>query len=104
MPDYVPAVALADLKQGAVLGATIAGEPLAFYLVDGQPYCTSDVCTHEFNLLSDGGLVEGDEVECLYHGARYSVKTGKVLAPPAFEPLRRYPVEVREGMVYVAVR
>jgi nitrite reductase/ring-hydroxylating ferredoxin subunit len=104
MPEFVPAINLGDLREGEIVGREIGGEPLAFYLIDGQPYCTTDVCTHEFSLLSDGGFVEGGQVECPLHGARYDVKTGKVLAPPAFEPLRRYPVEVRDGVVYVALR
>ena len=103
MSEFVPVMALADLKEGEVVGARLNGAWLALYLVDGQPYCTGDICTHEDNLLSDGGFVEGEAVECIYHGARFSVKTGEVVRLPAVDPIRTYPVEVRDGQVFVAL-
>ena len=104
MSEFVPALPLESLKEGDVVPARLNGHLLALYLVDGQPYCTDDVCTHEDNLLSDGGFVDGDEVECAWHGARYNLKTGEVTRLPASFPIRTYPVEVRDGMVYVAIR
>ena len=103
MSEFLPALALEVLREGDVVHATIDELPLAFYLVDGQPYCTSDVCTHEYMFLSDGGYVENGEVECPYHGSRFDVKTGAATAPPAIAPLRSFPVQVRDGQVYVAV-
>jgi nitrite reductase/ring-hydroxylating ferredoxin subunit len=76
---------------------------LALYVVDGEPYCTQDICTHEECLISDGGFVEGDEVECACHGARYSVKTGEVRALPAVEGLLCFPAALRDGQVYVTL-
>ncbi|MPZ48410.1 MAG: Rieske 2Fe-2S domain-containing protein [Dehalococcoidia bacterium] len=103
MARFQPALALDKLVDGWVVGASVDGFLLAFYLVDGQPYCTSDLCTHEASLLSDGGYVEGEEVECPYHGARFNIRTGEVTGPPAIAPLRVFAVEVRDGRVYVAI-
>jgi nitrite reductase/ring-hydroxylating ferredoxin subunit len=100
--EFQPAAPLESLKEGEVTMAKIGRVQVALYLVDGQTYCTEDICTHEECFISDGGFVEGDEVECPCHGARFNVKTGAVTAPPADEPLRTFPTEVRDGQVYVA--
>jgi p-cumate 2,3-dioxygenase ferredoxin subunit len=101
--EFVPVMPLGDLQEGYVSPAYVNGVYIALYVIDGVAYCTDDVCTHEDNLLSEGGYVEGDEVECSYHGARFNVKTGEVTQQPARFALRTYPTEVREGLVYVAV-
>ena len=103
MSDFQAAIPLSDLKEGEVIPARVSGVLLAFYLVDGQPYCTEDFCTHDENQLSDGGWVEGDEVECAYHGGRFNLKTGEPAGLPAVEAIRSYPVEVRDGQVYVSL-
>ena len=101
--EFVPVMRLDALREGYVSPAYVNGVYIALYLIEGVTYCTDDVCTHEDNLLSEGGYVEGDEVECAYHGARFNVKTGYVTQSPASYALRTYPTEVRDGLVYVAV-
>ena len=56
-------------------------------------YALSDTCTHRGGPLSEG-TVEGAEVACPWHGARFDVKTGAVLGPPAAREVRSYPVRV----------
>lgn len=103
MAQFVQAIPFTALKEGDVVPARLDAYYLAFYLLEGQPYCTDDLCTHEDNMLSDGGYVDGDEVECAYHGARFNLKTGRATRFPANSSIRSYPVEVRDGYVYVAV-
>ena len=74
--------------------------PLAIFNVDGEFLCTSDTCTHEASSLSDG-YIEGDTVECAFHFARFSLRTGAVLCPPALMPLKTFPVKVEDGKIYV---
>jgi nitrite reductase/ring-hydroxylating ferredoxin subunit len=40
---------------------------------------------------------------CALHEARFCLRTGKVLSPPATVPLRTYPVRVEDGEVFVNV-
>jgi nitrite reductase/ring-hydroxylating ferredoxin subunit len=103
MREFVPTLPLADLRADAVTPFRLGSLDLALYLVDGQPWCTEDVCSHDNWLISDGGWLDGDEVECTRHGARFNVRTGRVTAPPAAQSIRSYPVEVRDGLVYVQV-
>jgi 3-phenylpropionate/trans-cinnamate dioxygenase ferredoxin subunit len=73
---------------------------LGVYLIDGRYYCIEDRCSHD-----DGPLCEGDrfgfEVECPRHGARFDLRTGQVLSPPATEDVDAFAVVVRDGQVYV---
>lgn len=90
---WVRAAARGDLKEGDVLGVTVGGRQIALYDVDGEVFATDNVCTHAYAHLSDGWL-DGSEIECPLHAARFDVKTGKVLSPPAIEALKTYPARL----------
>lgn len=59
--------------------------------VDGEIHCTSNVCTHQLALLTDG-FFEADVVECPLHGGSFNVRTGAAMEFPCTTPLRTYPV------------
>jgi nitrite reductase/ring-hydroxylating ferredoxin subunit len=102
LTEFVPVLPLEAMVEGQVVGAQVNGRFVALYLLEGQPYCTEDVCTHEFTSLSESGSVDGEEVECGEHGARFNIKTGEVTRSPASGPIRTFAVEVRDGQVFVA--
>ncbi|HRP87685.1 MAG TPA: non-heme iron oxygenase ferredoxin subunit [Gammaproteobacteria bacterium] len=60
----------------------------AVFNVDGTLYAIEDVCTHDGAELA-GGPVVGDQVVCPRHGARFCLRTGAALCPPAYEPVGR---------------
>ena len=70
--------------------------------VDGEYYAVHDECTHECFPLSEGSL-DGHTVTCMLHGASFDVRTGDVLAPPAYESLRLYRVRVDGEDIYIAI-
>jgi 3-phenylpropionate/trans-cinnamate dioxygenase ferredoxin subunit len=82
--------------------AAIDGQDIALCKVAGEIYAIDNICSHEFACLTDG-FVEGDQVECPLHQARFHIPTGKVLAAPATEDLRTFPVKVEGEDIYVAV-
>ena len=45
-------------------------------------------------------IVDGS-IECPRHGARFDIRTGEVTAPPAYEPVDTFPVQVVDGLVQV---
>lgn len=73
---------------------------LAVFNVGGEFFAIQDVCTHDGEELA-GGPVEGDQITCPRHGAVFSLRTGEVLAPPAYEAVRTFPVRVSNGIVQV---
>lgn len=78
-----------------------ADPPVALFRVDGQFYATADTCTHEDWSLGDDGEIEGYEVICALHTARFDIRTGEATALPATVPLATYPVLVADGEVFV---
>lgn len=78
----------------------VDGASVVVFNLGGQYYAIEDVCTHDGGELASGTR-EGDVIVCPRHGARFSIKTGAVLAPPAYEPVATFPVRVENGMVQV---
>lgn len=87
-----------DLKPDTVMAAEIGGKPIAVYFVDDRYFATDNVCPHAYALLSDGWL-EGREIECPLHGARFDIETGAVLEGPAECGLKTYAVRVDRDQV-----
>ena len=65
-------------------------------------HALSDTCTHRGGPLSEG-TVEGAEVTCPWHGARFDIKTGAVMGPPAGREVRSYPVRVTGADIEIEV-
>jgi naphthalene 1,2-dioxygenase system ferredoxin subunit len=90
---WVRAAGRSDLNAGEVIGVEIGGRSIAIYDSDGALFATDNVCTHAYACLSDGWL-DGGTIECPLHAARFDIRTGRVLDPPATEDLKTYPVRV----------
>ncbi|HTP59081.1 MAG TPA: FAD-dependent oxidoreductase, partial [Spirochaetia bacterium] len=89
---------LEDLKDGSAL-LVKAGEDEVFLVRRGSAvHAIANKCTHYECPLNEGMLV-GDVVTCKCHDARFDIRTGKVLSPPALNDLAVYPVRVEAGDV-----
>lgn len=99
MSAWVCVGATADLLPGEFRVVWDGDTAIAVFNIDGAFYAIEDVCTHDGGELA-GGAVEGFEVECPRHGARFDLRTGAALCPPAYEPTRTFPVKVEDGVVY----
>lgn len=98
--NWLRAAALADLAEGEVIAANAGGQRVALYRVEGEVYATHDVCTHEQAYLSEGYL-EGCEIECPLHQARFDIRTGAATCRPATRSLQVYPVKIVGNEVFV---
>ncbi|OBI99815.1 non-heme iron oxygenase ferredoxin subunit [Mycobacterium sp. 1465703.0] len=76
---------------------------VAVFRVDGEYYATQDACSHEHWSLGENGELEGYEVVCPLHMARFDVRDGRPLCLPARAPLTTYPVVVRDGQVMIEI-
>ncbi len=65
-------------------------------------FCTDNVCTHAFALLTEGWL-EGHLIECPLHNGQFDVRTGKGMGAPITEDLRTYAVKIEGNDVLVAL-
>jgi len=80
---------------------TDAGEIAVFNLA-GEFYAIEDICTHDGGELASGQC-DGDQIICPRHGARFCIKTGKSLTPPAYEDVESFPVRIENGVVQIDI-
>ena len=93
----------ADLGLGMSRCVDVNGVPVIIARgQDGQYYAVQRMCSHA-SLPLDGGRVRGTSIVCPHHGARFDLKSGRVLGPPAFAAIGAYPVRERDGRVEVWV-
>jgi 3-phenylpropionate/trans-cinnamate dioxygenase ferredoxin component len=102
MAEFSKVATRAELPPGGKLLAEIDGRPIAVFNVDGTFYAIDDVCTHDGGPLAEGEL-EGCEIRCPRHGARFDVRNGRALCFPAIEPVTSHAVEVRGDEILVAL-
>lgn len=102
MADFVKVARKKDVPRGQARVFVVNGRRLALCHVDGEFYAIDDVCTHDAGPLGEGELY-GYAIECPRHGARFDVRTGKVLSLPAPRPVRSYAVKIEGDEVLVAV-
>ncbi len=93
MSRFVKAASAADLPPGGVKQVEVEGKEIALFNVGGTLYALDNTCTHSGGPLAEGS-VEGDQVECPWHGARFDLKTGASSSPMAPDGVAAYPVRV----------
>jgi 3-phenylpropionate/trans-cinnamate dioxygenase ferredoxin subunit len=100
MADWHRVASLEDVAPGTLKGVRAKKELIVLANVDGDVCALEDLCSHQDFPLSDGEL-DGDQVVCIHHGARFDACSGKNTALPAIRPVRTFPVEVRDGEIFV---
>ena len=91
-----------DVAKGAAISVELDGVDIAVVHADDDNfYAVRDECTHAAVPLSEGE-VEGCTLECWLHGSRFDLRTGEPSGPPAFSPVATFPVEIRDGDIYVS--
>lgn len=103
MSDWIDVVAESALADGEHVVVDVDGYDVAIFKLDGEFYAIEDVCTHDGAEIASGEL-EGDEIVCPRHGARFCVKTGQVKCAPAYEDVDTFPVRVVDGRLQVAAQ
>ncbi len=93
---------VADVAKGATISVELDGVDIAVVHADDDKfYAVRDECSHAAVPLSEGE-VEGCTLECWLHGSRFDLRTGEPSGPPAFTPVATFPVEIRDGDIYVS--
>ena len=94
---------IADVKPGELAAFDVEGVRIAVANANGRFFAIDDTCTHEQCSLADEGRLDGTVVTCGCHGAQFDVTTGAVLAPPAPEPVKAYPLRVEQDSLVIEV-
>ena len=99
---WIDAGPATDLGDGQTISIPMGRRMIAVVHSGGAYFAIEDVCTHDGAQLT-GGAIEGFEIICPRHGARFDLRTGEVMAPPAYEPLRIFEVRDNGGRIEVLV-
>jgi len=100
MSDWVTVARVDEFKPGARQIVDVDGSQLVVFNLEGKYYAIEDVCTHDGGQLT-GGEIEGDQIICPRHGARFCIRTGAALTAPAYEATATFPVRVENGEIQV---
>ena len=76
---FVKVGKVADVPPGTAKVYEAGDRSVAVCNVEGALYAVDDVCTHDEGSLDQGEL-DGFEIECPRHGARFDVRTGEVMS------------------------
>jgi len=100
MTEFIRVAAVDDISDPGKLIFEMDDRLLVLFRVGGEFYCLDDVCTHDGGPLGEGRL-DGFEIACPRHGARFDVRTGLPKSMPATESTSTHTVKVEGGEVFV---
>ncbi len=100
MSDWVDVAKQDDLTPGERVIVDVDDVAIAVFNINGEFLAIEDVCSHDGAELASGEL-EGDAIVCPRHGAKFCLRTGEVLAPPAYESVPVFPTRIFGDMVQV---
>ncbi len=96
--DYEAVMPLESVEENRLYRVTVAGVPVVLLRHGLQLYAISATCPHAGGPLDEGTL-QGDIVECPWHGSRFCMRDGRVLTGPSTVNAPRYDVRVRNNQV-----
>ena len=102
MGKFIKVARKSEIADQSAKFLEIEDKRIALFNLGGEFYAIDDTCPHADGPLS-AGSIEGEEVECPWHGSRFNIKTGAVTGPPAVENVIRYNVRVRGDDIEVEV-
>lgn len=101
MAEWVRVAALEECRGNGCVHAVIAdGLEIVLVKWDDEIFALEDRCSHQDFPLSEGEVDDG-KLECVYHGAKFDVRSGRAVQLPAIRPVKTYPVEIRKDEVFV---
>ncbi len=99
--DLNSGVPLTSLSDGETKVGRI-GSVKVFIRRDGESVSAFGIECPHLGAYLDEGLIEDGVVHCPWHHACFDLRTGAALAAPAFDPLARYEVTIKDGVVFVS--
>jgi 3-phenylpropionate/trans-cinnamate dioxygenase ferredoxin subunit len=100
--EYYPVISMDDLIPGERIFIDVDDMAVVIFNIAGDVYAIEDRCTHDDGPLGEGEL-EGFEIICPRHGARFDVRDGQALTLPAVEPTRYFPTRIVDNQIEIGV-
>lgn len=99
-PDFTPVLAATALSASAPARADLNGIPLLISRTASGVSAISAVCTHRGAPLGEGTFADGC-VRCPWHGSRFRLEDGAIVAGPATFPQPRFEARINGDQVEV---
>lgn len=100
--EYIEIASADEVPIDGRLFVEIDEHPIVVFNMAGEYFAIADLCSHDDGPLGDGDL-DGYEVACPRHGARFDLRSGKVLSLPAIVDIPAYPVRVVKGKIQLGL-
>ncbi len=100
MAEWIDVLSQAALPIGGRQVVATAIGAVALFNLDGELLAVEDRCSHDGGDLACGEWV-GEEIVCPRHGARFSLRSGMALSPPAYEGIETFAVRCVAGMIQI---
>jgi 3-phenylpropionate/trans-cinnamate dioxygenase ferredoxin subunit len=98
--SWIDAGPIEDLGDGQTRSLAVGRRMVAVARSGEDYFAIEDICTHDGAELT-GGAIEDGEIICPRHGARFCLRTGEALSPPAYEPIRVFATKIDGGHLWV---
>ncbi len=96
----VDVAALADVPDGGMKRVDPGGYPVLLVRRGGEVHAIAGLCAHRGAPLDEGAL-EGDVVTCPWHGSKFCVLDGGIIAGPTAYPQPAFRARVLDGRVRI---
>jgi len=92
-----------ELREGEPRRAMAGEAKVLLVRRNGEIFAIGEVCSHLGGPLAEGKL-EGETIECPWHGSRFCVRDGSVVDGPATHPQPQFETRVNAGKIEVRAK
>lgn len=103
MADFIPVCKIFDIPDPGKEVFEVEEKFIVVFHLDGEWYALDDRCTHDGGPLGQG-WIEGFQIICPRHGARFDIRTGQALTMPAVRATSAHEVKIDGDRVFVKLR
>lgn len=100
--QFQPTISETELEEGKPRRVDVGGTPIVLVRRGAEILALAETCSHLGGPLSEG-MVEGNTIQCPWHGSRFSLTDGRVVNGPAVHRQPCLETRVRDGKIEVRV-
>lgn len=93
---------LSEIPNGSIKKFEINDEEITICNINNQIFAINDNCSHDEASLQEG-FIDGYEIECPMHGAKFDIRTGEVTCLPAVSPIKTYNIKINNGSIELEI-
>ena len=93
---------LSEIPNGSIKKFEINDDEITICNINNQIFAINDNCSHDEASLQEG-FIDGYEIECPMHGAKFDIRTGEVTCLPAVSPIKTYNIKINNGAIELEI-